>query len=210
MPRRLKIVATDLSQPMLDDARAKLPTLKNVTWRQADIAALPFADAEFSTVVCQFGLMFVPDKQAAFREVRRVLRKGGVFAFNVWDSMAANPYTQLIQETLTRIFPGDPPQFFTVPFSLHDRETLKQLLTTHDFSDVQLETVTLEAHSESAKALATGFIQGSPLSTALQERGASFDSVIESVTGALTQLGGAAPFRSTMQAVVVTARAGTV
>ena len=77
-------------------------------------------------------------------------------------------------------------------------------------NDVQLETVTLEAHSESAKALATGFIQGSPLSTALQERGASFDSVIESVTGALTQLGGATPFRSTMQAVVVTARAGAV
>ena len=149
----VKIVATDLSQPMLDYARTKLPTLKNVTWRQADIAALPFADAEFSTVVCQFGLMFVPDKQAAFREVRRVLRKGGVFAFNVWDSMAANPYTQLIQETLARIFPVDPPQFFTVPFSLHDRETLKQLLTTHDFSDVQLETVTLRRTARVPKPL---------------------------------------------------------
>ncbi len=89
-------------------------------------------------------------------------------------------------------------------------KTLRQLLTTHDFSDVQLETVTLEARSESAKALATGFIQGSPLSTAIQERGASFESVIEAVTEALAQHGGAAPFRSTMQAVVVTARAGAV
>ncbi len=122
LPLRLRSLPPILSQPMLDYARTKLPTLKNVTWRQADIAALPFADAEFSAVVCQFGLMFVPDKQAAFREVRRVLRKGGVFAFNVWDSMAANPYTQLIQETLAKIFPVDPPQFFTVPFSLHDRE----------------------------------------------------------------------------------------
>ena len=56
--------------------------------------------------------MFVPDKQAAFREVRRVLRKGGVFAFNVWDSMAANPYTQLIQETLARIIPRGPAAIF--------------------------------------------------------------------------------------------------
>lgn len=203
------IVATDLSQPMLDYTRTKLAPLKNVDWRQADIAALPFPDASFATVVCQFGLMFVPDKQAAFREVRRVLRKDGMFAFNVWDSMTANPYTHLIQETLTKVFPADPPQFFTVPFSLHDRETLRQLLTTHDFSDIQLETVTLETRSESAKALATGFIQGSPLSTALQERGASFEPVIAAVTAALTQLGGAAPFRSTMQAVVVTARADT-
>ena len=82
---------------------------------------------------------------------------------------------------MPELFPADPPQFFTVPFSLHDRETLRQLLTTHDFSDVRLETVTLEARSESAKALATGFVQGSPLSTALQERGASFESVIESL-----------------------------
>jgi ubiquinone/menaquinone biosynthesis C-methylase UbiE len=204
----VKIVATDLSPPMLDYAQTKLTTLQNVDWRQADIAALPFADASFSTVVCQFGLMFVPDKQAAFREVRRVLHKGGMFAFSVWDSMAANPYILLIQETLARLFPADPPQFFTVPFSFHDREILRQLLAAHDFHNVQLEAVTLGMSSESARALATGFIQGSPLSAAIQERGASFDSVVAAVTEALAQHGGVAPFRSTMQAVVVTARAG--
>src|SRR5215210_283273 len=78
----VEIVATDLSLPMLDYARTKLATLKNVDWRQADIAALPFPDALFAAVVCQFGLMFVPDKQAAFREARRVLSKGGLFTFN--------------------------------------------------------------------------------------------------------------------------------
>src|SRR5215210_4122406 len=78
----VEIVAIDLSQPMLDYAQTKLVTLKNVEWRQADIAALPFSDASFAAVVCQFGLMFVPDKQAAFREACRVLRKGGLFTFN--------------------------------------------------------------------------------------------------------------------------------
>jgi len=203
----IKIVATDLSQPMLDYAQAKLAALKNIDWRQADIAALPFADASFSTVVCQFGLMFVPDKQAAFREVRRVLGEGGLFAFSVWDSMVANPYSRLTHETLAKLFPADPPQFFTVPFSFHDREVLSQLLTTHSFSDVQIQTVALEVRSESAQALATGFVQGSPLSTTLQERGVAFEPVIETLAEAFAHLGGTAPFRSTMQAVVVTARA---
>jgi len=203
----VEIVATDLSQPMLDYARTKLTTLQNVDWKQADIAALPFPDAAFSTVVCQFGLMFVPDKQAAFREARRVLRKDGVFVFNVWDKVTTNPFAHITHETLAKLFPADPPQFLT-PFSFHDHAVLRQLLTTHDFRDVQLETVRLEARSESAKALATGFIQGSPLSAAIQERGAPFESVVAAVTEALAQHGGAAPFRSTLQAVMVTARAG--
>jgi ubiquinone/menaquinone biosynthesis C-methylase UbiE len=205
----VRIVATDLSQPMLDYAQAKLASLQNVDWKQADIAALPFADASFPTVVCQFGLMFVPDKQAAFREARRVLSKGGLFAFSVWDKVAVNPIPHIAHETLAKLFPSDPPQFLT-PFIFNDHEVLRQLLTTHDFSNIRLETVTFEARSESAKAVATGFVQGSPLSAAIQERGASFESVVSAVTEALAQHGGAAPFRSTQQAIVVTARAGAV
>jgi ubiquinone/menaquinone biosynthesis C-methylase UbiE len=205
----VRIVATDLSQPMLDYAQTKLATLKNVDWKQADIAALPFPDASFSAVVCQFGLMFVPDKQAAFREARRVLSKGGLFAFNVWDKIATNPFAHIAHETLAKLFPADPPQFLT-PCTFNDPAVLRQLLTAYSFGDIQLETVTLEARSESAKAVATGFVQGSPLSAAIQERGASFDPIIDAVTEALAQHGGAAPFRSTLQAIVVTARAGAV
>lgn len=200
----VELIATDLSQPMLDYARTKLAALKHVDWKQADIAALPFPDASFAAAVCQFGLMFVPDKQAAFREARRVLRKGGVFAFNVWDGIAANPFARVAHETLATLFPADPPQFL-IPFTFNDHDVLRQLLTMYDFSDVRIETVKLEARSETAQALATGFVQGSPLSAAIQERGASFESVVAAVTDALAQHGGAAPFRSTLQAVVVTA-----
>jgi SAM-dependent methyltransferase len=202
----VQIVATDLSQPMLDYAKTKLADLKNVDWRQADIAALPFADASFGAVVCQYGLMFVPDKQAAFREARRVLRTGGLFAFNVWDTVEKNPFASIIHEALAQLFPQDPPKFPT-PFSFCDHDVLRQLLSAHSFGEVNLETVILEARSESAKGLATGFIQGSPFSAAIQERGMPFETAIEAATEALARHGGAAPFRSALQAVVVTARA---
>ncbi|HXA72004.1 MAG TPA: class I SAM-dependent methyltransferase, partial [Stellaceae bacterium] len=78
------IVATDLNQPMLDHAAARLSS-ERITWRQADAQALPFDDASFDVLVCQFGVMFFPDKAKAFSEARRVLAPGGRFLFNVWD-----------------------------------------------------------------------------------------------------------------------------
>ena len=92
---RLSIVATDLNQAMLDQA-AVMGTARPVQWQQADAMALPFGDAEFDAVVCQFGVMFFPDKAKAFSEARRVLRPGGVFLFNVWDSLSENEFAETI------------------------------------------------------------------------------------------------------------------
>src|SRR4051812_2201574 len=65
------IVATDLNQAMLDQAKA-VGTRRPVEWRRADAMQLPFPDASFDAVVCQFGVMFFPDKAKAYAEVRRV------------------------------------------------------------------------------------------------------------------------------------------
>ena len=70
------IVATDLNPAMLDQAKA-VGTRRPVEWRQADAMQLPFPDASFDAVVCQFGVMFFSDRAAAFRETHRVLRPGG-------------------------------------------------------------------------------------------------------------------------------------
>jgi len=75
LPERVSIVATDLNQPMLDQASA-LGTTRPVEWRQADAMRLPFQDGTFDAVVCQFGVMFFPDKTQALSEARRVLRPG--------------------------------------------------------------------------------------------------------------------------------------
>jgi ubiquinone/menaquinone biosynthesis C-methylase UbiE len=86
LPGSVAIVATDLNQPMVDHAAAQVSSSR-VTWQKADAQSLPFPDGVFDAVVCQFGVMFFPDKRQAYREARRVLKPGGRFIFNVWDKL---------------------------------------------------------------------------------------------------------------------------
>src|SRR3954464_15364035 len=95
LPEQAAIVATDLNQAMIDHA-ASLGTKRAVTWRQADATKLPFPDGSFDAVVCQFGVMFFPDKARAFAEARRVLAPGGTFLFNVWDRIADNEFADAV------------------------------------------------------------------------------------------------------------------
>ena len=76
LPRAARLVATDLNEPMIAYAGTKLADMDEIEWQTADAAALPFPPDSFDAVVCQFGVMFVPDKAAAFREARRVLACG--------------------------------------------------------------------------------------------------------------------------------------
>lgn len=85
------LTATDLNPPMLDVARAKFRAGEQVQFKPADAMALPFADASFDAVVCQFGVMFYPDKDQSYREVLRVLVPGGHYLFSIWDAHAYNP-----------------------------------------------------------------------------------------------------------------------
>src|SRR6266508_6700501 len=107
LPKSVSIVATDLNQSMLDQASA-LGTERPVEWRQADAMRLPFRDGTFDAVVCQFGVMFFPEKAKAFSEARRVLRPGGVFIFNVWDRIKENEFADTVTTALEFLFPKDP------------------------------------------------------------------------------------------------------
>ena len=78
LPESVSVVATDLNQAMLDLASV-VGTKRPVEWRQADAMQLPFEDSAFDVVVCQFGVMFFPEKSKAFSEARRVLRSGRYF-----------------------------------------------------------------------------------------------------------------------------------
>jgi ubiquinone/menaquinone biosynthesis C-methylase UbiE len=208
LPPAIRLVATDLSQPMLDYAQEALGSPERIEWQQADCTALPFPAGSFGALACQFGLMFPPDKPAALREARRVLADGGWLLFNVWGSLSENPYAQVMQETIAGAFPEDPPTFLNVPFGFHNADVWHALLQESGFADHQHEVVTLEARSPTAEDVAYGQIQGSPLRHEIEARGGDFDRIVAAVTVALVRLGGEAPFRSSVQAIVFTARAG--
>ena len=151
--------------------------------------------------------MFVSDRDRACREMRRVLAKHGVLAFSVWDRMEVNPWSVAVHDTVTAFFPDNPPQFFKAPFSCADVAGLGRLLTAHGFDQLRIQAIPKECVSNSARALAMGMIEGAPILNEIQARGGSSGQIVDAVTNVFARIGGMAPFRSTMQALVATARA---
>ena len=207
-PRR-RLVATDLSQAMLDVARLKMGDLAGIAWQTADFAKLPFEDKSFAAVLCSLGVMFVPDRKAAFAEARRVLAPGGLFIFNVWDRIEQNPCGQTFAAVIEGMFPGDKEIHFRLPFEMHDEGMLAGLLEGAGFTVRRIEKVRLPIEGVSAREIATGQVRGSPRGALLAQRGVDFDMAIDKVTAALETVGGAgAAFRSHCQVIAVEAVSG--
>jgi ubiquinone/menaquinone biosynthesis C-methylase UbiE len=167
-------VVTDLNQPMLDRARAQQPADKRVTWRQADATNLPFADASFDVVCCQFGVMFFPDRVGAYRETRRVLKPGGHFVFNVWDRIEESPFAQLVTAAGIEVFPQDPPLFMArTPHGYHDTARIRVDLEAAGFTGIGIETLTKTSRAPSPRHAAIAIAQGTPMRTEIENRNAS-------------------------------------
>ena len=200
-----EIVATDLNPDMLRIARGKLESGR-VTFMPADAQALPFPDAGFDLVVCQFGAMFFPDRVGAYREARRVLRPGGAFLFNVWDRLDANPASQAVSEAVAALFPGDPPSFIRrVPFGCHDKAAVEADLRSAGFVRIDSETVAGRSRG-SARDLAPGLCQGSPLRAEIEARAPErLDEATEAALAELVRRCGD-PVDAAMSAHVFTAR----
>lgn len=200
---QVRLVATDLNDAMLNYAQQKFGSEGSVEWKQADATDLPFADQLFDAVVCQFGLMFFPEKAKALREVHRVLKPGGQFLFNVWDEIQQNELPYVTQEIIVNFFADNPPDFYQVPFSLYEPEEISLLLTAAQFRNIELTLLPLAAIASSAADVAKGLIQGNPIINSIRERDEAKASEIEA-TVALTiaRKFGNAPVRAKMQALV--------
>ena len=174
LPEGVSIVATDLNQPMLDHATA-LGTKRPVEWRQADAMQLPFQDETFDAVVCQFAVMFFPERSKAFSEARRVLRSGGVFIFNVWDRIEENEFADVVTTALESLFPGDPPRFLArTPHGYYDHPTIARDIASGGFTaSPQTSTVAARSRAASPRIPAVAYCQGTPLRNEIEARDAS-------------------------------------
>jgi ubiquinone/menaquinone biosynthesis C-methylase UbiE len=209
LPAKVRLVATDLNGAMLEYARRRLGEPPDIEWQTADALALPFPDGSFGAVVCQLGIMFIPDKAAAMREARRVLAPGGLFAFLVWDKLDANPHAKATSDAIAALFPGDPvTSFAEVPYGFNDEALIRQLLAGSGFTETRIERAAIEIVSPTARSIAIGAIRGTPRGLMLEERGVPLDAVVDAVTAALVAVGGDNPYRSPGHSLVVMARAG--
>lgn len=206
LPASVEIVATDLNQPMLDHAAQKLDA-PQVTWRQANALSLPFESSGFDALVCQFGVMFFPDKSAGFAEARRVLKPGGRFLFSVWDRIEDNEIAAVVSAAVAAAFPDDPPGFMArTPHGYHDTGRIRDELQGAGFSDIGIETVTLRSRAAMPADPATGFCQGTPMRLEIEARDASrLDEVTNLAAQAVARYFGDGPIDGKIQAHVITA-----
>ncbi len=180
-----RYIVTDLNQPMLDHAANKQGSDNRITWRQADALDLPFDDASFDAVVCQFGVMFFPDRVAGYAEALRVLKPGGSFLFNVWDHIDANEFSRVVTETAAAVFPDDPPRFLArTPHGYHDVELIRDELGKAGFSQVSIATLEETSSAPSPRHAAVAYCQGTPLRNEIETRDAS---LLDHVTGRATE-----------------------
>jgi SAM-dependent methyltransferase len=207
LPDSIRITATDLSQPMIDYAQS-VGTARPVEWQTADAMRLPFEDASFDAAVCQFGVMFFPDRRAAYAEVARVLRPGGVFLLNVWDRIDNNHFADVVSAAVGAQFPDDPPQFLArTPYSYYNEGHIQADFAAAGFdSPAGFEPVQARSRAESPEAPAIGFCQGSPLRNEIVARDPDrLGEVTAAATNAVERRFGASNIDGLISAFVITA-----
>jgi ubiquinone/menaquinone biosynthesis C-methylase UbiE len=203
LPDTVQIVATDLNEAMMNHAARKFALTENVEWRQADATNLPFEDQSFDAIVCQFGVMFFPDKQQAMREAFRVLKPGGSFWFSTWDAIELNDLPMTAHSTVSRYFDDHPPDFYEVPFSFHDENEITQMLSASGFARANVTRVVLASNASSAEDLAKGLVHGNPIIASLRERCESkIPEIEDEVAAGIASKCGDNPVKAKMHAVI--------
>jgi ubiquinone/menaquinone biosynthesis C-methylase UbiE len=202
-----EIVATDLNAPMLEEAEQRIGAGK-VRFQRADALALPFENESFDLVVCQFGVMFFPDKIAANSEAYRVLQDGGHYLLVIWNKVDENLATKVVGSAVADLFPADDRSAFyeRVPFRYHDTSVIRTDLESAGFTRIEIETVDLRSRAASAHDAAMGLVQSTPMRNELEHRGpATLERATEAAIDALRQFEGTDGFDAPMSAHIVTA-----
>ncbi len=202
LPAECRLLASDLNPPMLEAARTKFRDDEQIDFETVDAMQLQFEDESFDALVCQFGVMFFPDKIESYREARRVLQPGGHYHLNVWDSWAQNPFAEIAHQTVAEFFPDDPPGFYKLPFHYHDMDQIREDLTEAGFEEISILQLPLESAIPSPQGFARGLVLGNPLFEEILNRDGDPEAVCTAVAAAIDEQLGSSMH---LQAIVVDA-----
>jgi ubiquinone/menaquinone biosynthesis C-methylase UbiE len=202
-----RYVVTDLNQPMLDHAAKMQGPDKRLEWQQADALALPFEDASFNAVCCQYGVMFFPDRVAGYSEARRVLKPGGRLVFNSWDRIEENEFAHLVTMAGAEIFPDDPPMFLArTPHGYHDVELIRDEVRQAGFAKVVVVSIDEVSRAPSPREAAVAYCHGTPLRNEIEKRDASLlDAMTDRATELIAARHGKGPVSGKIRGHVITA-----
>ncbi len=197
------MVVADLNKPMLEIARRKFRSTSSMDFQSSDATHLAFADASFDAVVCQFSLMFFPDKAAAIQEAARVLKPGGIFVFSLWDSYEHNDLIRTVNDTLIKLFPRNPPPFFDTPYGYYQLDEVKASLADAGFGDIEIAILPRISRYETPRQVALGYILGTPVCSQIAERdGFGVEEVVNLIEQVIAETYGQTSRRAKMQALV--------
>ena len=200
---RAQIVATDVNPAMLEFAAHRLRS-QRVSFQLADAQDLPLDEESFDIVLCQFGVMFFPEKVRANKEARRVLRLDGHYLLVSFDRLELNPVPKAAGDAVAALFAHDPPNYMELgPFCYTDPARIEHDLLAAGFTNVEVATIKLSSRVN-ARDAAQGLVFGSPFRSEIERRdGSALDRAADAVAQALAGWDGQ---EAPMSAHVVTAR----
>lgn len=198
---KASIVATDLNEEMLAVAAKRLNG-DQVSFQIANAQGLPFDDDSFDLVVCQFGIMFFPDRPKANGEAHRVLRSGGHYVVVTFDALDRNPVAKTVGDAVAELFPDDPPTYMeNGPFCYTDPAELQADLLAGGFSKIEIQTLPARSRAAGAYEAALGICQGGPFRAEIEKRDPDgLERATNAAAEALRQYGGPSGLEAPMSA----------
>lgn len=203
----VRICGADLNEGMIETARRITKELDPpIQWEVTDVASTPFADGEFTVVMCQQGIQYFPDDQAAVGEMRRVLRKNGRLAITVWAGVS--PFFRALANAIERHVDSDTAKLSLSPFSYDGANRLPGLLSKASFDDVKARTITVDRIIGEPAAGIPKEIMSNPVGPAVVVKGDKvMNSIVEDVESACSNFVRGAELIVPQEACFITARA---
>lgn len=205
IPDSASLTATDLNADMLELGKEKIPDEK-ITWAVVDMLDIPYEDETFDLIVCQFGVMLVPDQLKVLQEIHRVLKKGGKVIYSVWGDITRNGIWNIGAKVVKSYLAIDPIMQVPGPFSMQDESLVLKLMMEAGFGNSNIEAVTKQGTTPRAAVAAQGFIQGLPIYMIIKKKDPALVELIqEALEKELIKELGDVPMETPLYTLVITA-----
>ncbi len=202
-----QVTGIDFAPAMLELARQRAP---DVAFVEGDATALAYQDDSFDAVTMGFGILHIPDSAQALREVKRVLRPGGKFAYSVWHGPEISAAFRIVFNSIQQH--GDPSIVLPPGPAIHDyadKDFAFAALKTAGFSDPHLQTVDSYWTLDDPGAPYNHFLEGTVRGAALlrNQPKANQDAIRTAIGDAVKrEFGSSSPWQFPIPAAIVSAR----